>query len=55
MSFTNFYNLQSTNFLPFQKDSLESKLILNICPHKNCNKYQFMIFRNAIVKINYFS
>lgn len=34
--------------MPFAKNSIESRLILNISPHKNCNK-------NAIIKINYFN
>jgi hypothetical protein len=38
LSFLNYQTLESTQFLPFQKNSMESKLILNICPHKNCNK-----------------
>jgi hypothetical protein len=39
LSFLNYQSLESMQFLPFQKNSMEAKLILNICPHKNCNKY----------------
>lgn len=38
LSFVSYQSLESMQFLPFQKGSMEGKLILNICPHKNCNK-----------------
>ena len=41
--------------MPFIKNSIEAKLVPNISPHKNCNKYFDQYFRNAIIKINYFN
>lgn len=38
MTFVAYCQLESTEFMPFQKNSLESKLILNISPHKGCNR-----------------
>lgn len=42
MNFVPFCQLESTLFMPFQKGSMESKLILNISPYKNCNKYSLV-------------
>lgn len=38
LNFVPFAQVNPEEFMPFIKNSMESKLILNISPHKNCNK-----------------
>lgn len=44
LNFLNFSTLEPRDFMPITKDSIENKLILNISPHKNCNKYSNFLF-----------
>ena len=38
LNFVDFAKIKAEEFIPFSKNSIENKLILNISPHKNCNK-----------------
>ena len=38
LNFVEFEHIKAEEFMPFTKNSIESKVILNISPHKNCNK-----------------
>ena len=41
LRFCDYHSMAIRDFLPFEKGSLESRLILPVSPHRNCNKYIF--------------